>query len=75
MNCTVYVGETLRTIFTKASLVRLEPGFQSIVDRFVSRLRDRQGIGQVMDLYACLTDDNIGQYAYAHGLGIDLPVA
>ena len=58
--------------FSKASLVRLEPGIQAMVDKFVFRLHQCQGTGRVinlLDLYACLTGDIIGQYAYARPFG------
>ena len=58
--------------FSKASLLRLEPGIQAMVDKFVWRLRQCQSTGQVinlLDLYACLTGDIIGQYAYAKAFG------
>lgn len=59
--------------FSKASLVRLEPGIQTIIAKFVSRVRECQGTGQVvnlLDLFACLTGDIIGQYAYARPFGL-----
>ncbi|KAL8723899.1 MAG: hypothetical protein Q9181_007095 [Wetmoreana brouardii] len=54
---------------SKASLQRLEPGIQSVVDTLVSRLYELKGTGRVfnlLDMYACLTGDVIGQYAFAH---------
>ncbi|KAL8916382.1 MAG: hypothetical protein Q9172_006324 [Xanthocarpia lactea] len=53
---------------SKASLQRLEPGIQSVVDTMVRRLREMKGTGKVInckDLFGCLTGDVIGQYAFA----------
>ncbi|KAL8708835.1 MAG: hypothetical protein Q9220_006291 [cf. Caloplaca sp. 1 TL-2023] len=54
---------------SKASLQRLEPGIQTVVDTMVSRLHEVKGTGRVinlLDLFGCLTGDIIGQYAFAH---------
>ncbi|KAL8939846.1 MAG: hypothetical protein Q9216_003134 [Gyalolechia sp. 2 TL-2023] len=58
---------------SKASLQRLEPGIQSVVDTMVSRLHEIKGTGKVinlLDLFACLTGDIIGQYAFASPYGL-----
>ena len=58
--------------FSKSSLVRLEPGIQSVIDNMLSKLRGLQGTGKVtnlLDLYACVTVDIISQYAYAKSFG------
>ncbi|KAL8943014.1 MAG: hypothetical protein Q9211_001143 [Gyalolechia sp. 1 TL-2023] len=58
---------------SKASLQRLEPGIQSVVDTMVSRLHEIKGSGKVvnlLDLFACLTGDVIGQYAFASPYGL-----
>ena len=62
----------LSNFFSKASLQRLEPGVQAQIDKLVSRLRHLQGSGRnvnLLDVYACLTGDIIGQYAFGkpHG--------
>ncbi|KAL8720317.1 MAG: hypothetical protein Q9225_002804 [Loekoesia sp. 1 TL-2023] len=58
---------------SKASLQRLEPGIQSMVDFMVYRLNEIKGTGKVinlLDLFACLTGDVIGQYAFANPYGL-----
>lgn len=58
--------------FSKQSLRDLEPGVQSQVDKLVSRLQGLKGTGtaiNLLDLYACLTGDIIGQYAFAKPYG------
>ncbi|KAL8676784.1 MAG: hypothetical protein Q9186_006732 [Xanthomendoza sp. 1 TL-2023] len=55
-----------------ASLRKLEPGIQSVVDTMVRRLHEIKGTGKVinlLDLYGCLTGDVIGQYAFAQSYG------
>ena len=62
----------LAHFFSKASLLRLEPGIQSVVDRLVQRLHGIKGSGKVLNLYnvyASLTGDIIGQYAFAKPYG------
>lgn len=54
---------------SKASLLRLEPGIQSVIEVMVSRLHKLKGTGRVinlLDMYACMTADVIGHYAFAH---------
>lgn len=54
---------------SKASLQRMEPGIQSVVDTMVRRLHEVKGTGQIIncfDLFGSLTGDVIGQYAFAH---------
>lgn len=62
---------------SKATLVRLEPGIQSVLDRLLSRFESLKGSGRnvnLLDVYACLTGDIIGQYAFAKPYGfIDDP--
>ena len=58
--------------FSKQSLRDLEPGVQSQVDKLVSRLQSLKGTGtaiNLLDVYACLTGDIIGQYAFAKPYG------
>ena len=57
---------------SKASLMRLEPGIQAVVAKLVSRLQGIKGTGKVinlLDVYASLTGDVIGQYAFAKPYG------
>ena len=57
---------------SKASLQRLEPGIQSVVDNLVSRLHGLKESGKVLNLYnvyGALTGDVIGQYAFAQSYG------
>lgn len=57
---------------SKASLQRLEPGIQSVVDTMVRRLHEVKGTGKIIncfDLYGSLTGDIIGQYAFAESYG------
>ena len=58
--------------FSKASLQKLEPGVQSQVDKLVSRLQAIKGSGKILnllDVFACLTGDIIGQYSFAKPYG------
>ena len=58
--------------FSKASLQKLEPGVQSQIDKLVARLQKLKGSGTILNLYdvfACLTGDVIGQYAFAKPYG------
>lgn len=53
---------------SKATLYRLEPGIQSVVDKLISRFKELKGSGRnvnLLDVYGCLTGDIIGQYAFA----------
>ncbi|KAL8789417.1 MAG: hypothetical protein Q9213_001174 [Squamulea squamosa] len=53
---------------SKASLQKLEPGIQSVVDTMVRRLHEVKGTGKIINckhLFGCLTGDVIGQYAFA----------
>ncbi|KAL8836577.1 MAG: hypothetical protein Q9176_006214 [Flavoplaca citrina] len=57
---------------SKASLQRLEPGIQSVVDTMVRRLHEVKGTGKIIncfDLFGSLTGDVIGQYAFAQSYG------
>ena len=57
---------------SKATLQRLEPGIQSVMDKLVSRFEDLKGSSRnvnLLDAYACLTGDVIGQYAFAQTYG------
>lgn len=57
---------------SKTTLLRLEPGIQSVLDKLVSRFEGLQGSGRnvnLVDVYACLTGDVIGQYAFAQTYG------
>ena len=57
---------------SKATLLRLEPGIQSVIDTLVSRFEGLKGSGRsinLLDVYACLTGDIIGQYAFAQTYG------
>ena len=58
---------------SKATLLKLEPGIQSVLDRMVSRFEDLKGSGRkvnLFDVYASLTGDIIGQYAFAQRYGL-----
>ncbi|KAL6714742.1 hypothetical protein ACLMJK_008167 [Lecanora helva] len=58
--------------FSKASLQKLEPGVQYQVDKLASRLKGLQGSGRIvnlLDVFACLTGDVVGQYAFAKPYG------
>ncbi|KAI4114143.1 MAG: hypothetical protein LQ345_005028 [Seirophora villosa] len=58
---------------SKASLHRLEPRMQSVMDHMVRKLRELQGTGKVfnlLDLYASLTGEVIGQYAFDRSYGL-----
>ena len=57
---------------SKATLQRLEPGIQSVMDKLVSRFEGLKGSSRnvnLLDVYACLTGDVIGQYAFAETYG------
>ena len=57
---------------SKATLVRLEPGIQSMVDKLVSRFEELKGSGRnvnLLDAFACLAGDVIGQYGFAKPYG------
>ena len=50
----------------------MEPGVQSQVDELVTRLEELQGSGRIvnlLDVFACLTGDTIGQYAFPRPYG------
>ena len=52
---------------SKATLLRLEPGIQSVIDRLVSRFEGLKGFGRsvnLLNVYAYLIDDIIRQYAF-----------
>lgn len=58
---------------SKATLQKLEPRIQSVMDYMVSKLRELQGTGKVfnlLDLYGCLTGEVIGQYAFDQSYGL-----
>lgn len=58
---------------SKATLLRLEPGIQSVMDKLVSRFEGLKGSGRninLLDVYACLTGDVIGQ---VHLFGLHTP--
>ena len=58
--------------FSVQSLRKLEPGVQSQIDKMVSRLHGLKGSGtaiNLLDLFASLTGDIIGQYAFAQPYG------
>ena len=58
--------------FSIQSLRRLEPGIQSQLDKLVSRLQGLKGSGtaiNLLDVFASLTGDIIGQYAFARPYG------
>lgn len=58
--------------FSKASVQRLEPAVQLVVNKLVSRLENLRGSGSkvnLVDIYSALTGDVIGQYAFAKSLG------
>jgi len=58
--------------FSKTSLLRLEPGIQSILDTLIYRLEGLKGSGKPVNFYhvfASLTADVIGQYAFAQTFG------
>lgn len=53
---------------SKATLYRLEPAIQSVMDKLISRFEELKGSGRnvnLLDVYGCLTGDVIGQYAFA----------
>ena len=55
--------------FSRGSLLRLEPGVQSVADKLASRLEDVKHSGgpvNLFNVYACFTADVVGQYAFAH---------
>ena len=57
---------------SKATLLRLEPGIQSVIDHLVSRFQGLKGTGKDVNLFhvfASLTGDVIGQYAFAKTYG------
>ena len=57
---------------SKSTLVRLEPGIQSVVDKLASRFEGMKGSGRnvnLLDAYACMTADVVGQYAFAKTYG------
>ena len=57
---------------SKATLQRLEPGIQSVMDKLVSRFQGLKGSSRnvnLLNVYACLTGDVIGQYAFAQTYG------
>lgn len=57
---------------SKATLQRLEPGIQSVMDKLVSRFQGLKGSSRnvnLLDVYACLTGDVVGQYAFAQTYG------
>ena len=63
----------LAPFFSKASVQRLEPVVQSIVDKLASRLRSLQGSGTTVNIihaFSSLTGDIIGQYAFARPYGL-----
>lgn len=53
--------------FSRASVQRLEPAVQSVVDKLVLRLQGLQGSGtniNLLNVYASLTGDIISKYAF-----------
>lgn len=57
---------------SKATLLRLEPRIQSVLDHLLSRFQELKGSGRsvnLLDVFACLTGDIIGQYAFARTYG------
>lgn len=53
--------------FSKAALQKLEPGVQGQVDKLVGRFEELKGSGRnvcLKNVFACLTGDIIGQYAF-----------
>ncbi len=63
----------LSPFFSKASVQKLEPVVQLMVDKLVSRLEKLQGSGAILNLFevfSALTGDVIGQYAFAKPLGL-----
>lgn len=57
---------------SKATLLRLEPGIQSVMDKLVSRFQGLKRSSRnvnLLDVYASLTGDIIGQYAFAQTYG------
>ena len=62
----------LSSFFSKGSVQRLEPVVQSTVNKLVTRLEERKGSNRavnVIDMFAALTADVIGQYAFAKPFG------
>ena len=62
----------LAHFLSKATLLRLEPGIQSVLDKLLLRFESLKGSGRnvnLLDVYACLTGDVIGQYAFAKPYG------
>ena len=63
--------------FSRASVSQLEPSVQANVNKLVSRLRDLQGTGKVINLvnmFIALTADIITNYAFASPFGfLDTP--
>lgn len=68
---------SLAPYFSKASVYRLEPTVQSVIDKLVSRLEGECGTGNVLNLidaFTALTADIIVQYTFAKPYGfIDNP--
>ena len=59
--------------FSKGALQRLEPGVQSVVDNLVYRFEGVKGSSRpvnLLDVFACMTADVIGQYAFAKPYGL-----
>ncbi len=57
---------------SKAKLTALEPGIQSVIDKLVSRFEGLKETGRnvnLLDVFACLAGDVIGQYAFARPYG------
>jgi len=58
----------LNKFFSKASIIRLEPLIQSVVNRLCDRLHQYQKAGKAAEIssaYACLSNDVITNYAFA----------
>ena len=63
---------SLSPFFSKASVYKLEPVVQSVIDQLVARLRTLQGTDSsvnLIDAFTCLTTDVISQYAFARPFG------
>lgn len=57
---------------SKATIQKLEPGIQSVIGKLLRRFEGLKGSGKhvnLLDVYACLTGDVIGQYAFAQTYG------
>jgi cytochrome P450 len=63
----------LSPFFSQASVQRLEPTVQLVIDKLLSRLQKIQGSGSIVnliDVFSALTGDVVSQYAFAKPFGL-----